>query len=70
MSIRPKRLIAIGFLAVVMVGEAAAQAGASAIGANPIPRDATQNAAVAAVTLAAAAALSTWLSSHTTTNHP
>jgi len=69
MSIKPKRPIAIGFLA-MMVGEAAAQAGGPAIGASPIPRDAPANAAVAAVTVAAAAALGMSLSSHTTTNHP
>jgi hypothetical protein len=69
MSIRPKTLIAIGLLA-VMAGEATAQAGGPAIGATPIPKDAVSNGAVAAATLAAAAAIGMWLSSHTITNHP
>jgi len=68
MSIKPKRPIATGFLA-MMAGEAAAQAGGPAIGASPIPGDAPANAAVAAVTVAAAAALGMSLSSHTTSNH-
>jgi len=69
MSIRPKRLIAIGFLTAMMVGEAVAQAGGPATGTSPIPKDAPANAAVAAVTVAAAAALGMSLSSHTTSNH-
>jgi hypothetical protein len=69
MSIKLKRLIAIGFLA-VMVGEAAAQAGGAATGASPMPKDAVQNGAVAAATLAAAIAFGMWLGSSAPTNHP
>jgi hypothetical protein len=68
MSIRPKRLIAAGLLAVV-VGEAAAQAGGPAVGASPIPRDAVSNATAAAASVAVAAAIGMWLSSQTTANH-
>jgi len=69
MSINLKKLISIGVLAVV-AGDAMAQAGGAAIGASPVPKDAVSNGAVAAATLAAAAAIGIWLSSHTTTNHP
>jgi hypothetical protein len=68
MSISPKKLIAIGFLA-VMVGEATAQAGGPAVGASPVPKDALPNAAAAAASVAVAAAIGMWLSSHTTANH-
>jgi len=69
MSINLKKLISIGVLAVV-AGDATAQAGGAAIGASPVPKDAVSSGAVAAATLAAAAAIGIWLSSHTTANHP
>jgi len=68
MSIRPRKLIAAGLLA-LMVGEATAQAGGPAVGASPIPRDALSNTAAAAASVAVAAAIGIWLSSHTTANH-
>jgi len=68
MSIRFKRLIAAGVLA-AMVGEATAQAGGSAVGASPIPRDTLSNTAAAAASVAVAVAIGAWLSSHTTANH-
>jgi len=68
MSIRPERLIAAGLLA-IMVGEATAQAGGSAVGASPIPGDVLSNTAAATTSVAVAAAIGMWLSSHTTANH-
>jgi hypothetical protein len=68
MSIRPKRLIVAGLLAVI-VGEATAQAGGLAVGASPIPRDTLSNTAAAAASVAMAAAIGMWLSSNTTANH-
>jgi hypothetical protein len=68
MSIRLKKLIAAGLLA-VMVGEATAQAGSPAVGASPIPRDVLSNTAAAAASVAVAVAFGMWLSSHTTANH-
>src|SRR5712671_6002048 len=68
MSIRPMKLIAAGLLA-LMVGEATAQAGGPAVGASPIPRDTLSNTTAAAASVAVAAALGMWLSSHTAANH-
>jgi hypothetical protein len=68
MSIRPRKLIAAGLLAVI-VGEATAQAGGAAVGASPIPRDTLSNATAATASVAVAAAIGMWLSSHTTANH-
>ena len=43
--------------------------GGSAVGASPIPRDVLSNTAAATMSVAVAAAIGMWLSSHTTANH-